>query len=538
MSLWVCLSSLFVMGFQPQTDSVASPLPGCAVSAAKSFLTASGHHCSLSEIQSEIRAGREDFDPFAVSMYDLREGVTRCGLPVDAIKVPDSDLSQLPTPAILYFAPERWSRISGNSSGHYVTLLGFEENAAVIIDWNGLDPNALVHIPRATLESLWEGEAVVSQQQRTNSFLLPVIAVGLAYAGVIAWRRKSLTPGATSVAVLVCLISAGCGQSSNKLSDQSQSSLKFDSPLIDAGDVSSRDIIDREFHFQVTGSTPVRITGFETSCGCTTVDDGLVGKLLNPGEEHRLQINVRVDPGFTPVVRFVKLITEPPTNPPHTLGIRYVPQERPQLSVSVLRCQTTFGESPTATLLITHRRTKQRKPVRLIREQSSGTTFAIADVKVKTEDVLLSEITQERCVVETHTVELRGQGHLMYGEHQGSLTLRFSDGSEQVLPTELLVEHPIVLKQRRVFLGVLKAGADWNRTISYTHSNHASVDIAQVSAVNGLVKPVRDPDMRIHLFGTAPQIPGRFEDLVEIRFSSDDIPVLRLPVSGIVGTGI
>ena len=518
----------------------ATPIPGCGVASTYSLLRCRGLDVTLQQVTECFRAANPTFESSAVSIADVRCALDSFGVQTRAERIQSSALTSLPTPCILFIRPGRWPRSpSGVRIGHFVTLVRFVEDRAVLLDWSGTSVEAAIHLPTAELAKHWDGEVILTQEPWLARAAL-AIGFTLVACQLAFWRfTKSRTiqaaarsePSVTAL-VVIALCCTGCG-SAPPPAKVTTPTLVFDEPLWRAGRVPSGRMIERKFRFRVWDRNPIKISQVITSCGCTNVSQDIVGKELPPGSEHELSVIVRPDTEGRTETQMIKILTDPASAVPLAVGVQYQRQDSPRLSVSRVISRALPGSIPEAQLIVTYRRGPTDSQVPVDRSKCASTHFDVVDVIESSEVVLLNPTSQDKVAVDSTTVKLRGRQPWSYGRHPGTLQLAFGDGSIQTLPTEIQIPHPCQPQLPRVFCGVLEPGQSWTVSIPYVRDSSVAFEVASIRPSDETVQAKILPD-RFEVSGRAPQTPGRFASELIVTFHPESIPPLKLPVTGVV----
>ena len=540
LSIAVLLS--LATAFSSATDeaNLATPIPGCGVASTYSLLRCRGLDVTLQQVTERFQTANPTFESSAVSIADVRSALNSFGVQSSARRIQSSALTSLPTPCILFIRPGRWPRSpSGVRIGHFVTLVRFVDDRAVLLDWSGTSVEAAIHLPTAELAKHWDGEVILAEQPRRHWGAL-VVGVTLAVC-LLGFRHfprcrriqstRRSPPGMAALMVMV-LCCTGCGKAV-PTSTETTPTLVFDEPLWRAGRVPSGRMIERKFRFRVWDRSPIKISQVVTSCGCTNVSQDIVGKELLAGSDHELSVIVRPDTEGRTETQMIKILTEPASTVPLAVGVQYQRQDSPRLSVSKVVSRAAPGSIPEAQLTVTYRRGLTDSPVPLDRAKCASTHFEVVDVIAASEEVLLNPTSQDKVMVDSTTVKLRGRRSFPYGRYPGTLQLVFSDGSSQTVPTLIEIPHPCQPRLPRVFCGVLEPGESWTVSIPYVRDSSVAFEVASVRPSDESVQAKHLPE-RFEVSGRAPLTVGRFALELVVTFHPDNIPPLKLPVTGVV----
>ncbi len=543
LSLLVVLTSASA----PTTNVDEVPIPGCAVASTYSLLRLQGRDVSMRNVNETFESTLSRFDRFAVSIADVRRVLSEYDVSSEAIRTEPGGIARLPQPCILYFRPSRWPRGGAPKVGHFVTLVSAEPEA-VLLDWNGQSVDTEIHVPLDQLAQHWDGEAIICSERRGTAWQVRG-GVGLMVCGVAIFlglrfrSRKSERHGDAERAsvrgfsVLLLpglLLFTGCERSDVEKQLDLTPTLAFEKPTVDVGVVSGTRMIEHAFAFRVWDREPVTITGFVTSCGCTTANNELIGRELTPGSEHAIEVHVRPDSEGVKATQLIRVTTVPETAAPLNVVLQYRREAPPQISERTILASVAPGVRPRAEFSITHRRLPGAKPVKIDRSRCSGSDFRVEAISWDSEMHTINPTRGVRVAVDTTRVKLCGSKTYSYGDHPGVLTIAFDDGSSQALESLVHVPHPFAPQQARIFCGLLRPGEHWSRTIRCKRSDDVSFEIESIKTVGAGLRASITADHRLEVSGLTPRIAGRFAQEILISFAPKTIPELRIPVSGIV----
>lgn len=517
-------------------DIAPNPIPGCGEAAAWSLLECSGREVTLNELHARASSICSGVSPSELSILDVRKLLSSFGLPTSAIRIPERRMRMLTPPCILYFRPGKWPWGSSQEVGHFVTLVKFTGSEAVVLDWSGVTVHAALHIPLSELDQAWSGEAIVpidSLQSRTR-FLWPVVLLISAVAAMLLKIRNRSTRGGNLLLACCAILLAGCTEDAMVTAEPTEPLLAFSAPMARIGRVAGERSIEQDFEFRVPGKHPVTITGFITSCGCTTPSSDLIGRPLAPGTTHKLRVRVRPDGTGDVRTRTIQLLTKPESRYPISVGVQYQVISPPRVSVARVIADTQPGQSPVADVKITYRRLPEDRPIPLVRNRCQASHFEIVDVQSTSEEITVNAQTNRRMIVDTTVIKLRGRQAWHAGRHLGSLKLTLSDHTEFIVPTEIRVQHPLQPKLDRVFCGILGPRESWSAIIPCQPENPGIAQIESAESTGVSVSISLNDAGDLELRGSAPAAKGRFATEVTIHFEPPRIPPLAIPVSGVV----
>lgn len=518
------------------TDEVYRPVPACGVMAAYSLLQCFGVNKEMSPAEVEDAFKRSlvgGANLAQLSMADLRRGLESLSLPTEAVRIKDRQLTALTPPCILYFQPGsgvgdvRWE------NGHYLTLVKFAQDRAIIVDWVDWTVSPSRHLPISELQEEWTGEAVVYPRSFSarSYFRWVLIAAGLVLLTLaIRSRWRSMRSG---VALTLLTSVFGCNQAEPPVALQ-PSTLSFVQPVAILGEVSATKVLRHDFKFQTWALGPVTISAIHTSCACTTSTTNLIGRSLDPETEYSLPIQIRPQKENSSTTQTIRIETSPPSSSPLALAVQYRVESGPEPNTKLLIATSAHDAIPEVTLHIVDRRSPGSPVVRVNQSNSSATHFRLKKVERSTQVMRLNQHRPEEVAVDTTAVLLTGQKQWPVGEHQGIVSLQFSDGSSKTVRTLIRVPSPFQPELNRVFCGFLKPGQTWSAAIKCRRFDlPESVRVSVAASNENTVAQLSSGDI-IRLSGRAPVSAGRFAETITITVADETIPPVEIPISGIV----
>ena len=520
------------------TPAAPQRLPACGIMATYSLLRVCDRSPTVSDVVQRFEAKCPGVDAYRLSLRDVRQVLDSFEVATVAVDLNPANLRRRTEPAILYFGAGRWPRNPSNTTGHFVLFVGRNGNDAIVLDWTGnhVDPTLLV--PIEELIAAWDGAAIIERAASGHSAAPVAVAMGLMIVGL--WL---LVPGIASVvrrrtSVPMCMImvlsltGGGCGTPAPTTG--SAPCLVFDQPVAQLGRIRQKNTASNEFIFRVWDQGPVKIATITTSCGCTSASDALVGQTLMAGSQHFIEVEVRRDLIGQPLTQLIRITTEPVSTEPLTLAVRYEFVPGPQPTVAELRLEALPKQLPVGEVVVIHRRAVTDAPVLLDRAASLSSEFEIVEPIRSTEVVTTNVKSHEELAVDTNRISLRGRVPTGDSTRRSVLRLVWSDGTTNELPVVVSQRMPLTLELTHVYAGILKPGTSWRQVVACRTAPDMVVPVKSVQSSDERVVARIDNKGRLEITGTAPATPGRFRAEIVIHFSSEAIPALRLPVSGIV----
>ncbi len=526
-----------VLGNQVDPMRGAVPLPGCGELAAYSLLRATGSPVQLSDVSREFRS-RPGFDPWSVSIYELRQGLAAFGCQTEAARFRADDLLRLPQPSILYFRPGRWD--AREATGHFVVLLGVEGHQLKLAEWSRIDLDVNVQADVKDVVSRWDGEAILLSKTNNDAGVAvwAAVAIMLIVSLAVFLRRKwrFLRVSAMNLtAVLGLLVSAvGCGDRNGAAPAASPpaATLPFQRSVVELGNVRDKELTVA-FPFRV-GEQSVKITALGRTCSCTLVDEALLNRELLAGQQHELQVRLNADgvAGQT-AVKTISVTTDPPSSAPILLAVRYRPIGKPLLSPKELILHSTPEKAAHGQVLVTYYRSATDPAVSIVRDRCRLDGFRLAEVTHKAE-VIKSKIPGQltEVTIDTTALQLEAVTPLGYGEYRSWQEFVLTDGTSQRCQVIVRVTHPFVALLPRVFAGQIEPGENWSVRVPVRHDKQASTVKDCVCDRSDVTVEYQDDVLTIA--GKAPTVAGRFFGTVTVSFRSESIPNVSIPVSGFV----
>ena len=520
--------------------SAGVPIPGCGVCATYSLLRCLGRPASLAEVHAAFRADRSQFDSHAISIEQIRNVLAQKGVSTDALRFSPSAAGELRTPCVLYFRPGRWPRGGSDSVGHFVTLVKFLEDRAVVLDWSGVTVEPAVHLPITLIVQHWDGEAIVVHHAKlANPTLAGIVltSCGLAAAFLFLWRRAGIGARRATLYAFLCMGALGCGESFPETpAEKPEPTLIFTEPVARLGILSPTSLTSHEFEFRVWDDGPVTIRGIDTSCGCTVPDSVLLDRELSAGSLHRLKITVRADGEASTSTKTLRIRTEPESTAPLVLAVSYERRDPPQISVRELIAETAPDRHATSRLTITYRHKEHQPSVLIDRSRSHTGDFEFVDVQTTSKTVLLNAAMKDTIIVDTTVIELRARQLHPYGDDRNQMVFQFDDGTSQTLPTLIRVPHPVKLAVDNLFAGVVSPGQSIAKRTRITYPEELGLPVFAFDGDALAGASLEDDELVVTV--RAPNSAGRFSARVLISFPATELPPKTLTIVGIAkGSG-
>ena len=511
--------ALLIGSSSQHLEEQAFPIPGCGFCSSYSFLRCLNQTATFDSLREAF--GDVDISG-AVTIADIRTALAKLGVNTNAVRFSPADCKRLPTPSILYINPGRWPKRYDNQVGHFVTLVKYVDDRAVLLDWAGMTVEPAVHLPAAELAKYWDGDAIVAATNRWPQFL--VLGIG---ASCIAVFRKHF---ARILFVFAVAASLGCSSKLPKTAEVLESTLVFDQPLGRLGEVSAKSMRVHEFEFRVWDKSSVVIRDIQAACGCTLPDKSLFGRELAAGSVHKLPVTIRVDGSVSTQAKSLRVITDPPSPGTIVLAVSYTRRDPPQLSVNRFYVESTPESFATGEIVVTYHRPVSDPRLTIDVNKSRFGEFSLIDSEQKYAEVVSNSAVRETVGSDTIRLQFRSLSRYPYGTHDAEMTIAFSDGSNQVIPTRIVVPHPIMVSSESIFAGMMKTGEVREKSIRIRAPENSNT--VSASHVPGMITDSSIVSDRLTVRVVAPQQAGRHESIVTVTAGS--LPPRKIPVVCIV----
>jgi hypothetical protein len=520
-----------------RSSIVVESLPGCGEFASWSMLRLTGQSVPLSEIRSRFLQYDANFDESRVSVAAVRQVLGSFGLSTDAVHYRMSKIAEGDMPMIMYFTPSRFPGLPPDI-GHFMTATGVRGDALSVLDWSKPASTPNTEYPISFFESTWDGDAIICRRNeaKVSTIAWLVFAVMSSLFWIIQRRnsrgvKSSMMTKPPLTCLALCLLGSFSGCMGSKPIDaEAKATLSFIQPVANLGRVDSKELIHTAFEFNVpNGSSPVRIVDIKTACGCTTLDSDILNTDLPSGTNHSLELAIRpVGNAAQSQVVTAEVITVPLSPRPIVLAIRYRPVSRIQVSVSELWFESIPGVSQDREFTVTYHRSEGDPAVRLKPEKCDW-----GDLKLTSQSYDQTEISDGgvRLVTDETKIKLRLPAARDVGEKSSRIRLGFDRIEPVYVPVVVRVELPVKVVLDRLFLGKLKPSADFQGVLPWK-SWSPEFGISRIESAEGMEAQLSDRLIQVR--GTAPASSGRFTETIRIHCYPETLPVIEVPVSGIV----
>lgn len=251
------------MGLPPASEP--APMPQCGIASIYAMLKLHELPASLDGIAQRVRENRPKADLRRLTMRDLRETLESYGLYAHSVRIDPSGISQVATPAILYFPSDRIGR--NNHVGHYAVLDRVVGNDVEITDLTG---SGHMSLSIMDLCDIWAGDLLVvskepiefSGSRGTQWLLYGAIALCLVGGIVVSWkdltssRRRRLFRGLNIILMgATCVATFGCANAT--IEENKGPTVRFDEPSVDLGVIRGGERIKQAFTFTVWEHGPI-----------------------------------------------------------------------------------------------------------------------------------------------------------------------------------------------------------------------------------------------------------------------------------------
>lgn len=305
---------------------------------------------------------------------------------------------------------------------------------------------------------------------------------------------------------------------------------KFEQPLRRLGEVSGASMKAHEFEFRVWNKSSVVIRDIEVSNGCTVPDKSMFGRELAAGSVHKLPVTIRVDGSVSTQAKTLRVLTEPASPVPIVLAVAYSRRDPPQLSLNRLLVEASPETFASGEIVVTYHRHVSDPKLTLESNKSQFGDFSLIDSTQTYAEVVTNIAVNETVGSDTIRLTLRALARHPYGTRDAEMKLAFSDGSTQVIPTRIVVPHPIAVSPETIFAGMMKTGEVSEKSIRVT--TPANSNSVSVSHAPGMITDSSIVSDRLTVRVVAPQQAGRYESIVTL--TSGSLPPRKIPVVCVV----
>ena len=512
-----------------QPSRVEQVLPSCGVAAVYAILRESGRPIALETVEAAGRRHAASLEH--LSLADLGAILDEFGLKSVSAKTTSRGLADAPLPAVIYLRPER---IPGSPAvGHFMVCRRATDERLELLDLTR--SMSAWSVPHDEVDSWWDGECLLvapSQASLTwllwrRTVLITVAAASTAVLlGLLVWRVKS-TPGTPAVAAVLLLTIAGCGESPR---------LAFRDRERNLGDIHPGEPVNAVFPFQVTGDSGIRVTSISTSCECVTVNNSLVDRPLQPGEQHELLLSLNSADRFGQLVGTAHVQTEPEVFPPIALKLTAFVISKPRLlQPSPIQVRTRLYESPTCRVSIANTRGMIGAPLTWDEKASSLGGAKLVQYDRSESLIAAMGASQEKHIRDLHRWTVRILPPLELRPHSLELKLHWKEGGFIRVPIRMTVDHPLRLTMSRLYFGRLSPGE--SRTLRLRFDTTA--DKSDLSAVASADTDAVRLDVAFEptanemvVKAVAAREVERFHGSLRLESRSERWPALDIPVTG------
>jgi ABC-type bacteriocin/lantibiotic exporter with double-glycine peptidase domain len=147
----------------------------CGINCLYGYMSIHVKSYELKEIASRVRLGVE-----GASLDDLQHAATGMGVPSSVVKITNTELAQVPLPAIAHFDVR---------GGHYQRLLEVDPRTVTTA---GMSSGEIKELPRELFLETWSGHLVVyGRAFEWRTILWRSSALALIGLGLVRWVRGS-----------------------------------------------------------------------------------------------------------------------------------------------------------------------------------------------------------------------------------------------------------------------------------------------------------------------------------------------------------
>jgi hypothetical protein len=524
-------------------EETAREMPDCGVGCIYGALKECGRETTLREIEQRLFELDPDTDLSKLSLAQIRRATESFGLHARSVRVDLRYPEAIPIPAILYIDRDELGNVA--PIGHVVLVRATTREGATVSDLELF--GRTVYLPRDLLAKISDGRAVLVSEQPirlpipwvsvTGGLLLVASLIGLVLFRRRGMSRKRASSGAG--VLLLAALGAGVIVPGCREADDVSYPIEFTEPNVDKG--TFRHGVDGtsvscEFPFVVSASSEVVIKSVESTCSCTSLDEGILGVKLAPGSQHKIALNIETGNRAGLIEALAQVLTVPSSVKPTVVSFRVLVIQPPKVSPPhPIVSSSVGGALPDVVMHANRLRGSEGTKLELDVEQSDLGPFVLKDASAVSKSLgRVSRTTEE---INDHlTLTLGLTKSLGIGNHDFPITLAWKDGTPATeVPVTVHVAHPVSLGMERFFFGKVKAGKEHRAQLAIKQvagrcqgrmSAECDLDFVQAQVDEG--------NERLSLVLTTPDRPGRFDGTVTLQLPQEGIPALKLEVSGIV----
>jgi hypothetical protein len=527
-----------------QLETRIESFPSCGPVATYAFLATVGCQPTIRDVEAMFREVNPSIDIARVSLWGIREVLTRFGVSTVAIRQPSKQLAKMQTPAILFVRGQQRPLPASDEVGHFVLLTSVETDDVEVIDWSQITGPERRRILIDQLIAEWGGEGIVLEYPAMSVAWVMKSATWFVVLTSLVWwlwlklkntKDRGHLTSPKAFLLLALLASSGCERAeSPRPSDNPP--IRFEKPSVNLGKIATSQSIRAEFAFKVCMDQSVKITEVVPCCGTLFVTKDLIGQTLAPGSQHKIEFEANALPGDAqPRTSFARIATEPRSLIPLIVAFTYFPIGSPRPLVKEIVVKARPHESCETNVTTVGWRLPTDSVVRLVREKCACSDFKIIGVQERSESVKTDEHSSELSQQDIQTIQLRSRRVFDPGEHRSLLHLTWDDNSTTDVVLFVKVVPPIHPAIDRLFLGVLSQGEEWARSIPIIQEQQTSLSFASAKcSLTFMTASVSSDGRTLEVRLTAPPVAGRIEGDIELRLQPGDWPVIRIPVTGIV----
>ena len=346
------------------------------------------------------------------------------------------------------------------------------------------------------------------------------------------------------VAVFVLSMVLACGGCGSGIQSEGMkyqrgvatSGLEFEALRVDLGAVKT-DFCDYVFPFHVCSTEAIKIARAEKSCGCLVVGDDIIGQELEPGQ--RYELPVRID--LRDKLQFDQqavLVTNADSR--INLSLHGVHEAMPVANPRLVQCDYTNAS---------HEMNSGKFFVHRVRHQTSAPLmpdrmkFQTGLLEISFVEPPSTTIHAIDAIVIRETLEFKWE-LLQIPERETLDSIQITWLNPDTTPTD--VRFRITQAERvrglpkQLHIGQQKAGSTWRRTLTmYTPHHHFLGQIVAMSVSSPSVQ-IRKKEIGkftiLDIEVTAPETPGRFDEVVDLHFAKSGDTPESIRISGSVST--
>ncbi len=522
---------IWAMGLPVRNAVAQDKIPACGVSALYGACRLLGKTYSLEQVEGALKQVNPGVDTSQLSLYELRMGAQSLGLHALSVKMATSELNKVPTPAIMFFRPEKIGK--KEKIGHYALLRNIDKDKAEVLDFNYFF-NSL-WIPLLDLKEIWDGECLLLSnaeiklpRYETNIYLWIGfgILIFIIIFSAIFLRKKNLGYQVVIIAIVIGG-AIGCGRTPP---------IEFPEKEQKCGIVFEGQMAYATFPFTITGSSPVTIRSLNSSCACMAVNNHIVGQELLPGTSHNLVMSLETHNLAGRITGTTLVETDPPCPQPLLLTMSVFVDSIPILvQATPVRGETVLGRSQEISFSVQALRHPDLATFEWDPSKSDLNGLCVKDFKSIRNKTNVGQKADD-IFHEIHTWTLTPSKIFPIGKHSFDVKLAWKNQTKSLsIPIVLEVVHPIKISLNRLYFGKMVSGETRTIKIQVQGADGKKCDVKAVKCKMPFVTAeFSQTNYEISVMVCAPATEGRFQSALSIVPAEKTWPEIMVPISGVV----